>query len=128
MAQTRGKKRSSSFSLDAQKAEIGVDPYVLDLGDREIVIDGPTTEQMKDYLDRVSRVQQVLQRDEKLDDEDQDWMEDEKSNLLNLLCQDKYDEVWAVFKGESPRLFQRFTEELQEYFFGSLGNSSAPGR
>lgn len=96
---------SKTYKLDQYRAECDIEPFVLDTGADQIVIAPPTGEVLLQIAE--AGVYDVRK-------------------LMELLCRDQYEVVWAAVKDEDAGVVVNLMRDLVEHFMiGTL--QGAPG-
>lgn len=93
------------YKLDEYRAELKIEPFVLDTGETQIVIQPPTGESLLEIADTSVY---------------------DGRNLLRRLCRDQFDAVWDVVKGEPAEVLLGLLKDLGNHFMvGTI--AEAPG-
>lgn len=93
------------YKLDTYRSECDIEPFVLDAGDTQIVIQPPTGE----TLMQISETPIM-----------------EGRRLLQLIAGEQFDAVWDIVKNEQGGVLVRLLEDLGTHFMVAA-ISAAPG-
>lgn len=94
-ASDNGSTEATVYRLDVYRDESGIEPFILDTGETQIVIPPPTGEQMLEIAETNYY---------------------DGRTLLKRICGDQYDAVWEVMKDEQATVLMRLLKDLGKHF------------